>query len=51
MNKRMGVLLIVAGLALAACGTDPGDRAGSGALTGAATSPNQVYLGPPAWEQ
>jgi osmotically inducible lipoprotein OsmB len=36
MSTRIGILLVLAGLLLSACGTNPGDRAGSGALIGAA---------------
>jgi uncharacterized membrane protein len=80
MSSRVAVLLAVAALALAGCGTTTGDRglsgaaiggatgavvgaivgaplagaaigAGAGALAGAATSPTQIDLGKPAWEQ
>ncbi|MGA2088716.1 MAG: hypothetical protein ABSG66_07345 [Stellaceae bacterium] len=37
MSKRIGTLVIAAGLLLSACGTNPADRAGSGALLGAGT--------------
>jgi hypothetical protein len=55
---RISVGLCLAGaLLLAGCGTQPADRAlsgaaigaGVGATTGAATSPSNVDLGKPVW--
>jgi len=37
MSTRISILMVVAALLLSACGTNPGDRAGSGALIGAGT--------------
>ena len=63
---RFGFLAyaLVACIALAACGTNPGDRAvtgggmgaallggAAGAVAGAVTSPNAVNFGKPFWEQ
>jgi osmotically inducible lipoprotein OsmB len=37
MSTRIGILMVAAALLLSACGTNPADRAGSGALIGAGT--------------
>jgi hypothetical protein len=37
MSKRIGVFVVASGLLLAACGTNPADRAVSGAVLGGAT--------------
>jgi len=46
MSARIGILWVLAGRLLSACGANPGDRVGAGA----ATSPDTVNLGKPAWE-
>jgi hypothetical protein len=45
MYKRLGPPLVIVTALLSGCGTN------TGALTGAATSPSQIDLGRPAWEQ
>ena len=46
MSARIGILWVLAGRLLSACGANPGDRVSAGA----ATSPDTVNLGKPAWE-
>ena len=47
---RLVIPLLGMALALSACGHTTGDRALSGAGTGALTSPDQIDLGRPAWK-
>jgi hypothetical protein len=49
MSTRIGILVIAAGLLLSACGTNPADRAVSGAAIGAGTGAaiGAIAAGPP----